>query len=295
MGDKKIRIEKKQLVKHIGAMMSHKIGSIVVNSTDNIIISSVLGLSTVGIYSNYLTIINMIKSFINPILSSFTASVGNLNSSEDVEKSYSIFKVVYLFEYCLHGTIAICFFVLLPPFIKLWIGDSYLVATPVLFVIVANYYFTNMRNVVTTYNTTLGLFWNDRFKPWFEAGVNLISSLILVKYIGLAGVFVGTLISTITVCWWIEPYLLYKHYFHRNVFLYLGKYIFDVVLLCICGFGINYISQLFDNIIYKFIVCGILTIAYFFIRFFKTKEFKYIVNSLRPLLSKLVRKKNKIL
>ena len=39
--------------------------------------------------------------------------------------------------------------------------------------------------------------WNDRLKPIFETVVNILASVVLLKLIGVAGVFVGTIISTI--------------------------------------------------------------------------------------------------
>lgn len=31
------------------------------------------------------------------------------------------------------------------------------------------------------------MFWNDRFKPWIESAINLISSIILIRYYGFRG------------------------------------------------------------------------------------------------------------
>ena len=282
--------EKKLLVKHVGAMMSHKVGSVVVNGTDNIIISAVLGLSTVGVYSNYSTIINMIKAILNPILNSFTASIGNLNAKETVEKSYRVFRVLYLLEYWIQGVVAICFFVLFPPFIELWIGSSYILTGGAFLVIILNYYINAMRHVVTTYNTTLGLFWNDRFKPWIEATVNLISSIILVRFFGLAGVFAGTLISTVTVCWWVEPYILYRHYFKKNVFSYYLKSIADFVFACAVAIFLQWLCGLTANFIIKLFVCFGVANLLFFARFGWTAEFKHFTAALK---SNLNRRKNR--
>ena len=46
--------------------------------SDNIIISTFLGVATVGLYSNYNTILQAVNNLFNQVFSSITASVGNL-------------------------------------------------------------------------------------------------------------------------------------------------------------------------------------------------------------------------
>ena len=70
----------------------------------------------------------------------------------------------------------------------------------------------------------MGLFYNDRWKSVIEGIINLIASIILVKICGIFGVFLGTFISSISTCVWIEPYILYKDGFDKSVSLYFKKY-----------------------------------------------------------------------
>ena len=44
--------EKQQIVRNVKAMMMHKIGTVVVSNTDNLLISSFVGVISAGIYSN---------------------------------------------------------------------------------------------------------------------------------------------------------------------------------------------------------------------------------------------------
>lgn len=45
--------ERRDIFKNVKAMLMHKIGNVVVNNTDNLLISSFVGVVTAGIYSNY--------------------------------------------------------------------------------------------------------------------------------------------------------------------------------------------------------------------------------------------------
>ena len=80
-------------------MFLHNIGGYIVFGTDNILISSFIGLATVGIYSNYTMIINQLAAVVNPILNGIEASVGNLIATENSDKNYAIFKVTYLVNF----------------------------------------------------------------------------------------------------------------------------------------------------------------------------------------------------
>ena len=69
------RAEIFQIYKDTGAMLCHRIGSTVVTSTDNIVMSMYVGTVAVGIYSNYYMIIQIIQNVMNNLLGGFTSSI----------------------------------------------------------------------------------------------------------------------------------------------------------------------------------------------------------------------------
>ena len=70
------------------------------------------------------TIIAAISSVIYQIVSSFTASVGNLLVEKNYEKNFYIYKKINMLNSFITG-ISICIFcTVITPFIKVWIGDS---------------------------------------------------------------------------------------------------------------------------------------------------------------------------
>lgn len=230
------RKEKKQLYKYVLAQTSHKVGGIVVSSTDNLLITLLVknGIYLVGLYSNYLMIISAVKGILTTIFNSLTGSIGNLNTENNIQRRKKVFDDIFFLSCFFYGVSGICIMCLIQDFIKLWLGDIYLLNTGVILIVIINYFVTGLRTPCQLYNTTLGLFWNDRFKPWIEAAINLIASVILIHFYGLIGVFLGTLISTMTTSFWVEPYLLYKYGFQmklRNYFFNYGKYILETIII----------------------------------------------------------------
>lgn len=76
-------MERRKIKDNIGALIIYKIGSLALNSTDNIIISSFVGVVAVGIYSNYLLLQTSVSSLLSTVFSNLTASIGNLNAGDD--------------------------------------------------------------------------------------------------------------------------------------------------------------------------------------------------------------------
>lgn len=282
-------IEKRTLIRNIKALICHKIGSVAVLGTDNLLISKYVSLASVGVYSNYLMIINGLNTIFGLAFQSIVASVGNLNATETKEKSKFIFNCIDLIGFWIYTFASISLINLINPFIRLWVGERYLFSMPLVMIIILNFYLAGMRKSVQTFKEAFGLFWYDRYKPLFEAVINLTASIILVKQIGTIGVFIGTAISTILTCFWIEPYVLYKYGFHVSSKKYFIKYFINTAILISVGSITWLICGIFSNytligFIARMLVCAIVPNLILVIIFFKTKEFKYLFESFKNIL-----------
>lgn len=295
--EKLTKEETRSLMKYVAAQLSHKVGGIVVSGTDNILTTSLVngGLVLVGLYSNYLLLINTIKSIITMFFTSVTASVGNLNAESNVEKSKEVFNKMFFLNMCFYGISASCIYNLANDFICLWIGKDYLLSSDIVIVIVINYYISGMRQTCQTYNTTLGLFWNDRFKPWIEAMINLVSSIILIRYFGFMGVLLGTLISTVTTSFWVEPYILYKHGFKmklKDYFIRYGQYTAITLLSTVLCFYFTKPITVNSFVIWivKAGIVGVLSLGIVILFFHSKPEFVGLEMTARNVIRKIIKK-----
>ncbi len=91
-------------------------------------------------------------------------------------------------------------------------------------VLCINFYINGTRKAALTFRDSLGLFFYDRYKAVAEALLNLVISIILVKYYGVLGVFTGTLLSMALVSVWVEPYILYKYHIMQPCHMFFVKY-----------------------------------------------------------------------
>ncbi len=291
---------KKEITKNVTALSMHKIGASVVFSTDNILISSFLGVVVLGAYSNYYLIISALTSVFTVLKNALAASIGNLVASTDSEYAYKRFKTINFIFSFLSAFTSICLVVLFQPFIEKWTGGGeYLLEFSTVIIIVISYYLSRMRTSVLLYKDAAGLFWKDRWKPILETVVNLAASIILVKPLGINGIFIGTILSTIAGPLWIEPMVVYKHYFKKPLKNYFFKYLIDTGIMLVVGAITFILCGLLPvggigMLILKFIVCMAIAGVLLLVAYIPTREFKDCFMLAKEMLKKLLSKKDAI-
>ena len=287
---------KKEITKNVAALSLHKIGASVVFSTDNILISSFLGVVVLGAYSNYYMITSALVSVFTVLKNALAASIGNLVASTDSEYAYKRFKLVNFIFSFLSAFTAVCLLVLFQPFIEKWTGGGeYLLEFSTVIIIVISYYLSRMRTAVLLYKDAAGLFWKDRWKPVIESVVNLVASIVLVQIIGLNGIFIGTILSTVVGPLWIEPMVVYKHYFKKPLKNYFLRYLMDVgIMVVVAAISVMVCGLLPTGgiwlLVLKFLVCMAVTGILLLLAYLPTKEFKECIGIAKEIIVKLFRK-----
>ena len=286
--------DKSDIFKYTIATVMHKIGGIFVNSTDSVLISSMVGLLETGFYSNYLLITATLNGLINQIFAAITSSVGNLGVSENSERKIFIYHVTMFINFWIYGLASIALIVLVNPFISLWLGKRLLFEPYVVLILIINFYISGMRKSTLAFREGLGLVRKDLFKPLFESVINLVASIILVRYLGLIGVFIGTTISTLTTCFWIEPVVLYYYAFKVPVRTYFTRYLIYLISVVSAGLSAWILCEKFFvqtswlSLLYRALICFFVVNVLFVIFFHRTKEFKYLFNLGKTVCGKVV-------
>ncbi|MGL5384033.1 MAG: lipopolysaccharide biosynthesis protein [Culicoidibacterales bacterium] len=283
---------KTNLVSNVKALFLHNIGTWVVFGTDNILISAFVGIKQVGLYSNYTMIIGQLASLLSPVLGGIGASVGNLIATESKTKSYEVFKTTYLINFWIYAFATIFLYNLVEPFINWWLGEGLLLDQLTFFVVLVNFYLKGMRITVNIFKSKAGIFVADKYVPLIEAGINLGASLFLVQYFGLAGIFMGTTISTLAIPVWTQSKLVYNQIFEKSVLDYLRTYSLYLLLVISIGMITTWlcnlvtIELLFISLILKGLICVVVINSIFIVLFYRTAEFQYLLNLVTSSISK---------
>jgi O-antigen/teichoic acid export membrane protein len=284
-----IKIDTDNIKDNIKSVFIYRIGSVIMNNTDAILISIIIGTVSVGYYSNYNLIITTVILFIGMFIKTIYSSIGNLNAEGNKQKSYEFFNSLLLFFHGLSTFFSLTFLVVFNDFITIWLGESYLLGTDVVVAIVVNFYIQHIIAPVWIYRETMGLYSQIKYVMIIAAVINLILSIILGIQWGFAGIIIATAISRILTTVWYEPRFLYRIKFNQPISSYWSrqiKYMFiSLIAAYLSVLLTKNITTALSLIIVKILIVFIIVIVTFGITNFKSKEFKmlfgYLMNIIR--------------
>ena len=287
--------EKKEIIKNIKGAFLYNFGFVIINGTDNILFSSFLGVRYLGYFTNYQYIISAIQSILRQILSSLVASIGNLHFTSTTEKKIDIFFVVFFANFWFFSFSSIALYILIDPFIRLWLGTDFMVNKSLTTIIIINFYLLGMQGTSNAFRSAMGLFWHGRYRPVLSALVNLVCSLSLVQIFGAEGIFLGTLLSILFVDIWYEPVVVFNKGFNRSSKSYFGRFVVYILFTLLVGFIVYLTTLLVQgrsvvDFIYLIFICAILPNVLFYLIFRKTKEFKYIEDYLMKTVFSIIKR-----
>jgi O-antigen/teichoic acid export membrane protein len=284
---------KKSIFNDVKGLIVHQFSSVAIHSTDNIIISSLseLGVVAVGYISNYNLLINSVSGFITIIFNSFTSGFGNMVAESTTDNFRSAFKQVNFLNFWIYGFCSISFFVLIPPFISLWIGQSNLIDSVSFLLIVINFYMQGQSVIYSNARAAKGHFSMDKWWAFAQAIVNLIVSIIGVKLLGLVGVYIGTVTSRILYTLG-RPISTYRFLFDKSCVEYFVTYFrYFIAVLIAGGVEVLITRQLLfvnDITVGKFALGCVIDLVIpnviFLLLFWRTKEFQALRNRLSNIL-----------
>lgn len=284
---------RRKLFVNIKSLFLGKFGYIISQCSDNLVISSLVSINAVGMYSNYTTLITSVSGFVTTFSSGVTASMGNLLASESKEKSYVVYKRIDFINFWLYTFAGIGLFCLIEPFIKIWLGKEYILSFGVLILATVTYYLRGINSGIDIVKSAAGLYYPDRYVPIIEAVINLIFSLVFAIKYGLVGVLAGTLISFLLCSFWTKPYFVYREVFDipfKKYILWEGEKIVTSMTIAV----FTYYSQSFVNLnniflefVLRTILVTVLANGMLILRYFRTEEFTYIKEMTRGILGKI--------
>ena len=202
--------QRSALFKNVRALFMHRVGTVAIFSTSQIIISSFVSIYASAKYSNYMMIVTNVNAFINIVFNSATASIGNLCLGDDRQHIYDVFKrISYLSNFFAVFTL-VCYVCLFNDFITLWLSEERCFELSVVVAISVNAMVSYIRKTVNAFKDAMGLFRQDRFKPIIEAAAGISLAIGLSQVWGALGVVAGYTIATVAIAVPIENIVLFK-------------------------------------------------------------------------------------
>ena len=290
--------ERRAIYKDTSAAAIHKVGTVVLNSTDRILMSKYIGLAVTGIYSNYSMILTNASGMITSLFGGITASFGNALSTMEPEDRYLAFKRMLFLNFWIVGAITACLYILMDDFIMLWLRKSLLLDPLTVTLLCVMFFMQQTRTVPGAYMTATGLFVRDRARPVIEAALNLGISILALHWLGVAGIFVGTIVSCLLTVFWRVPWLLYHHSFHKSTRDYWLLYAEYALLTLAAAFLTSRIKAALPFAgpsllvwILNGCICAAVYALLHFLLFCKNKELWYFIALAKTSVAKIFKRK----
>lgn len=274
--------EQREINKRIKDLFTSKLGGTIVGSADTIVISSFIGLRTLAIYQNYYYIITSLSGIVMILFNAVTAGSGNSMVTESKEKNYHDFKKLSWITYWMIGFVVCGLFCLYQTLMKVWVGTDLMLDDN--FIILFCLYFAGNMTIqlLSVYKNAAGIWHEDRFRPLISGLVNLALNLLMVKFIGLYGIVLSTIISVYLIS---APWLL------RNVFTLIfpgnfkdyGKDLLNYVIVITVGtFITSKVCGLipdtgFGILIAKTVLCTMVYNGFLLLVYHRTPMFKEVL------------------
>lgn len=288
--------DRKKVRSDVSSMFLYKISWSLINGTDNILMSMMIGTIYVGYYSNYHTITHNLSTFIALLFTSLTASVGNLVAKESPDKRFRTFKSMQMVSFWICGFVSVCLLFLTQDFIELFFGKELLLDNLTLAAIILNLFFSTCMRPVWTFREGTGMYRQIRYIMFVTALLNIGLSIVLGKLIGISGILFATSISKLLTYFWFEPNILFRDFFHQKVRYYYIDYACNaaIMIVCalLCGAAIQYTCHgvTLLNWFIKAGICFVIINAIYFLRYCRTDEFDNIKVKAAKLLKKRFKK-----
>ncbi len=275
---------KRKVSQKAGSLLFHRIGNVIVNSADALVITGFLGLSILGKYQNYLQIMMAVSGIIGLINASCYAGIGNTMAREGIGAAYRSFEHDTFLEFCISTVCCCCFLNLYQPFIAFWVGADMLLEDGVVILLCLYFYFDRLMAPGNMFENIGGVWNKDKYRPFMEGFLNLGINLLLVQFAGMYGILLSTILSKALFS---MPWLYHTvvgGLFKKNTAIHMRKllqYTISTVSICAASYFVCRIvpSGNFSliNLFVKALVSGVVPISLLYILYHRCGEWQWMV------------------
>ena len=213
---------RRRVVSDVKSIFMHKVGGVITNSTDNIVISAYLGLVAVAAYGNYYYVVTTVSGLVAVVYSSMTGGFGNKIYTESKSENFRLFMKMNRLSLAVVVLCSAAMAGLYQPFMRVWTkNDPVLVRhamTPILMVLY--FYVMESRQVLLSFKSAAAIWRQDRWKPIVAGAVNLATNILFVVFLPdaykLDGVILSTIIGFVLIQIPWESHVVFTAFFGRS-------------------------------------------------------------------------------
>lgn len=284
------RTERNSIFRKTAALVGHKVGTVVVTSVDNVLISAYIGLNIVAVYNNYFHIFTALSGLFLMLTNGLTSIVGNYIIKKNQSESNDLFNNIH---YCIALGVCFCCTCLLnmyQPFISAWVGDESLLPFSSVILFTLYFFIIKIKTAGLLFKDAAGLWEKDAIKPYIQIVIDLVLDLILLRTIGINGAIISSIVC-ILFGFVYETAVVFKYCLKnspKRFYINTGTYfivtvVSSTVAMMLCrSFPVR---NGFVTVLLNCIISAVVAILTFVICTYRTKEFlhakKFVSSKIR--------------
>lgn len=289
--------ELKELFSNVIGNMFLRISGVIVTGTDSLLLSAFTSVIQVGYYANYLTITNVIQQLMTKVIGASTGSIGSYSVEQEPEKAEKLFHKLQFLNFIILNFACLGIMFLSKDVITIWLGKKYVLSNLNTFLITFSFYFMNYRMLGWNFVAVYGLAKYMKMFSINEVVVNFVTSFIFLKFLhlGISGVVLGTICSTVLTVGWQDPYIIFHYGFKMKSYSYFRQYLGCLFAFCFESVVLFLLEQKLnkdiDNVYIHLLLCSfeilVVGIVIIIVFFYHTSGFKFLLSLLNKILKKV--------
>ncbi len=269
------------LIDKTKAVFLYRMGGTLIDSTDTILISVLVGTTAVGFYSNYSMITMNIFALTGVLSQACMAGMGNFSIQASTNEKKSAFLALVT-AYFFVGTVVLCGIAYVSnDFVLFWLKDAkYVLQQSFVFVLAVRLFLDVILSPNWVFREAQGLFAEAKMIRLWGALLNLILSIAMGWIWGLTGIIGATIVAKLLTTFWFEPWMIYKSVLFECVTNYWKRWgqllLLSLSSVAVSGVMAKYLSVHIGNlgikIIAKTAICIMVPTAFFAVKYMEWRK-----------------------
>lgn len=215
----------------VRAMMIYRVGGLVLNNSDPILISVIVGTVALGYYSNYSLIVGSLTLIADVALSALAPSVGNLVATQGKGAARRVLFEISLLAIAVYGLVSVVLVLWLDDAIGLWLGENFKLGSVIVIAMVANFYAVGVMAPISSFRAATGMFRRTRYVLLATSVLNILLSIIFGVSWGVVGIIFATLAARFFTNMWYEPFVLFRQHLGGGLARYAALHVLGLVAI----------------------------------------------------------------
>lgn len=266
--------------------MLYKVSLTIQSSSTSVIISYFIGLVVLGVYSNYMLIVDSIRSLILSLINPMVSVIGEITTDSNIDEKLMLFRRLNFLMCWICYFCSISLYCLLTPFITLWLGADVTLPYSTVIIICVYFYIEFIISFSTQFRSACGLNDIGKLRPLITAIINVVLAILLVNKLGINGILIALLLSRLITLTWFEPWIVHKYVFNAPVWPYFRTLIinfcFALIIAILTNYGVHLVwDENISSFVLALLICTVFPNLIFLVFYGRKPEFKYYLDKLR--------------